>query len=73
MITLRQPLSRERHGALARGSTYGAAEGSASICIQILEDFRANGSLISVCWGTASIWPPRGLIHKVCEAPSRFT
>ena len=34
--------------------------------------FLANGSLISACRGTASIVPVFGLIHRACEAPSRF-
>jgi hypothetical protein len=34
--------------------------------------FFANGSLISLCRGTASIDPSFGLIQSECEAPSRF-
>jgi hypothetical protein len=34
--------------------------------------FIANGSLISVCRGTASTTPVFGLIQSECEVPSRF-
>ena len=34
--------------------------------------FFANGSLISMCLGTASITPFFGLIQRECEVPSLF-
>ena len=65
-----------RHGA----SPKGAAEwrSSAPACyafysaFKFLSIFFANGSLISLCRGTASITPVLGLIQRECDFPSRF-
>ena len=40
--------------------------------LRFFKIFFANGSLISVCRGTASIAPFFGLIQSECEAPSLF-
>jgi hypothetical protein len=40
--------------------------------LRFFKIFFTNGSLISMCRGTASIIPFFGLIQSECEAPSRF-
>jgi hypothetical protein len=79
MIFFRGRIYGDIFNALAygRGPDFGTNPSGANRSVvysafRFFKIFFANGSLISLCRGTASIDPSFGLIQSECEAPSRF-